>query len=117
MADIPEHEQPLEERCAEAGRQYEAAAAQARYYRENKKNRFSRMVNEVFALEGEMPMNKAQSLVHASEAWQDFTDKLLETANKAAELKMAYENLKIELDRQRRQEIQSAVERKYSRYS
>ena len=93
MRDLPEHERPFLTRFGMVLDAYKEAAAQARYYRENKKAVFSRMVMEVLTQEGEMPTNKAELKVRASKPWQDYLDRLIETANRSSDLKMQVDNL------------------------
>ena len=116
IPEMPEGEQSLLERLRLTSDLYREASAQARYDRENKKSMFAKMVCRVLETEGEMPAVKAQTKVLSSDAWQKYLDKLIETADKAAAHKMQMDNLKIEMEFNRRRDIQNAVERKYSRY-
>lgn len=113
IPELPAHERPLEERHAIAGREWTEAAAEARRYRENKSMMRERMIAEVLKERGDMPHNKARHLVEASDGWSDFMGKLIEAANRAGELKEVYENLKLEIEMDRRRDIQASLERKY----
>ena len=113
IPDMPAREHPLLSRFGMVSDEYKVAAAEARYYRENKKAVFSRMVMEVMKLEGEQPTNKAELKVRASAPWQAYLDKLIETANKASDLKIQLDNLKNEAEFEKRRDIQAALERKY----
>ena len=117
MVDIPEHERPIGERYRVLSKQWREADKRARYYKDNKRSVFARMVEKTKQVEGDMPTNKAESKVNASDAWEKWLSEMSEAVNKAADLKEELTALKIEADDRNRQSIESAVERKYARYS
>ena len=116
MRDLPEHERPIEVRYEIAARAYNEAAKVARSYKENKAIVFDKMVKEVMQFDPKLPMNKAQMMARASDAWQAFVDRLLEAADEAGNRKSELKAIEIEADRLKQAAIAQATERKYSRY-
>ena len=109
-------EQPLAERYRIISTKWREADKRARYYKENKSAVFSRMVMKTAEIEGDLPTNKLELKVRASDAWATWLEEMAEAVNEAADLKEELTALKIEADDLTRRQIESATERKYGRF-
>ena len=113
MRDLQEHERPLAERYRLAAKAANEASKVSRYYRENKGIVFAQMVMEVLRQDPSLPVNKAELLVKASDAWKAFIDRLLEASDQAGEKKTDLKTIEIEAESIKQANISAARERRY----
>lgn len=102
IRELPEREQPVSEQFRIVAVAYADAEAAASLMEELKSTTLETMKSKLIAEQGEMPDNKAERLVKASDGWREYVEQMCAHRAKATKLR-----LKLEYVRMRASEAQS----------
>lgn len=111
VTDIPEHERPLSEQFRVIAKQWADAEAAAQLLEDTK----SAVLAQKIAEQGDMPHNKAENNVKASEDWRDHIARIVEARKEANLKKLHLEYIRMRFSEAQSMDANARAERRLAR--